>query len=35
MAFLGLHSISTLLDAFRDGWHPVKDDRKPCAKFAE
>jgi hypothetical protein len=35
MAFLGFHSSSVLNDAYRNGWHPDEDDRKPCAKFVD
>jgi hypothetical protein len=35
MAFLGFHSSSVLLYAYRNGWHPSEDVRKPCAKFVD
>jgi len=34
MAFPGFHSLSTSNDAERNVWHHGKNERKPCAKFA-
>lgn len=35
MAFLGFHTVSTLRDAYRDGWHLSKEKSNRSAKFAD
>ncbi|MDB4368016.1 hypothetical protein N9Z38_00640 [Mariniblastus sp.] len=35
MAFLGFHTVSTLRDAYRVGWHLSKEESNRSAKFTD